>query len=69
MTVEGLTTVDHKKRVALYHEIEKKIAEYSPILYIYAHPQRFEFWSDYVKGYVPLPQCSRVNLKKAWLDK
>ena len=69
MTAEGLTTVDHKKRVALYHEIEKKIAEYSPILYIYAHPQRFEFWSDYVKGYVPLPQCSRVNLKKAWLDK
>jgi peptide/nickel transport system substrate-binding protein len=69
MIAEGLTTVDHKKRVAVYHEVEKKIAEYAPILYIYAHPQRFEFWRDSMKGYVPLPQCSRVNLKKAWLDK
>ena len=69
MTAEGLTTVDHPKRVALYHEIEKKIAEYAPILYIYAHPQRFEFWRDSLKGYVPLPQCSRVNMKKAWLDR
>ncbi|HSR12063.1 MAG TPA: ABC transporter substrate-binding protein [Thermodesulfobacteriota bacterium] len=69
MTVEALTTVDHSKRVALYHEIEKKIAEYAPILYIYAHPQRFEFWGESVKGYVPLPQCSRVNLKKAWIEK
>lgn len=66
---EGLTTTDFKKRVAVYHEIEKKIAEYAPILYIYAHPQRFEFWSDKIKGYVPLPQCSRVNLKKAWIEK
>jgi peptide/nickel transport system substrate-binding protein len=69
LTAEGLTTVDHKKRVAVYHEIEKKIAEYAPILYIYAHPQRFEFWNDALKGYVPLPQCSRENLKKAWLEK
>ncbi len=69
MTAEGLTTVDHPKRVALYHEIEKKIAEYAPILYIYAHPQRFEFWRDSLKDYVPLPQCSRVNMKKAWLDR
>ncbi len=69
MIAEGLTTVEHAKRVALYHEVEKKIAEYAPILYIYAHPQRFEFWLDSVKGYVPLPQCSRVNMKKAWLDR
>jgi peptide/nickel transport system substrate-binding protein len=69
MSLEGLTTIDHPKRVALYHEIEKKIAEYAPILYIYAHPQRFEFWRDSLKGYVPLPQCSRVNMKGAWLDR
>jgi peptide/nickel transport system substrate-binding protein len=69
MTAEGLTTVDLPKRVALYQEIGKKVAEYAPILFIYAHPQRFEFWQDSLKGYVPLPQCSRVNLKQAWLDK
>ncbi len=69
MLLEGLTTLDHPKRVAIYHEIEKKIAEYAPVLYQYARPQRFEFWRDYVKGYVPTPQCSRVNLKKAWLEK
>jgi len=69
LIAEGLTTVDHKKRVAVYHEIEKKIAEYAPILYIFAHPQRFEFWRDTVKGYVPMPQCSRVNMKRAWLDR
>jgi len=66
---DGLTTLDRGKRVAIYHEIERKLTEYSPILYLYARPQRFEFWRDYVKGYVPTPQCSRINLKQTWLDK
>jgi peptide/nickel transport system substrate-binding protein len=69
MLLEALTLLDHQKRVALYHEIEKKIAEFAPVIYTYARPQRFEFWRDYVKGYIPTPQCSRVYLKKAWLDK
>ncbi len=69
MVLDGLTTLDRSKRVAIYHEIERKLAEYSPILYLYARPQRFEFWRDYVKRYVPTPQCSRINLKKTWLDK
>ncbi|MBW2305408.1 MAG: hypothetical protein JRG73_00625 [Deltaproteobacteria bacterium] len=69
LVAEGLTTLDRSKRVTIYHEIERKMAEYSPILYVFARPQRFEFWQDYVKGYIPTPLASRIYFKKVWLDK
>ncbi|MCX5909484.1 MAG: hypothetical protein NTY64_20520, partial [Deltaproteobacteria bacterium] len=69
LVLEGLTTLDLKKRQAIYHEIGKKVAEESPIIYSYARPQRFEFWRDQVKGYVPTPQSSRIYLKQTWLEK
>lgn len=69
LVLEGLKALDHKKRVAIYHEIEKKLAEASPILFLFVRPQRFEFWRDYVKGYIPTPQTSRVHFKNTWIDK
>jgi peptide/nickel transport system substrate-binding protein len=66
---KGVTTTDRNQRIAIYHEIEQKLAEYSPILYIFARPQRFEFWQNYVKGYIPSPLCSRIGFKETWLDK
>jgi ABC-type transport system substrate-binding protein len=32
MLLEALTLLDHPKRVALYHGIEKKIAEHAPVI-------------------------------------
>ena len=69
MVKKGATTLDHNGRVKIYHEIQKYVAEQAPILYIYARPQRFEFWRDYVKGYTPTPPCSRFTVKRVWLDK
>ena len=69
LVLEGLKTLDHKKRVAIYHEIEQKLAEASPILFLFVRPQRFEFWRDYVKGYIPTPQTSRIHFKQTWIDK
>lgn len=69
LVIDGTATLDHGKRMAIYHEIAKKMAEYSPVLFLYARPQRFEFWGEYVKGYNTIPSCSRVNLKKTWLAK
>lgn len=69
LVMDGLTTVDREKRVTIYHEIEKKLTEDAPILYIFARPQRFEFWHDYVKGYSPTPMTERTAFKNTWLSK
>jgi peptide/nickel transport system substrate-binding protein len=69
LVVDGLVTLDLKKRQGIYHEIAVKVAEASPILYLFARPQRFEFWRNYVKGYIPTPQSSRIYFKQTWLDK
>lgn len=66
---EAVITTDRSKRVPIYHEIERKLAELSPIIIAYAVPSFFEFWRDYVKGYVPHPLCYRIYTKQTWLDK
>jgi ABC-type transport system substrate-binding protein len=69
MIKKAEVTTDHEKQVAIYQAIAEKVATENPILYIFARPQRFEFWQDYIKGYQPNPMASRINLKQSWLDK
>jgi ABC-type transport system substrate-binding protein len=69
MVEDGIRTVDHAKRVKIYHEMQKYGAELAPMIYIFAKPARFEFWKDYVKGYVPQASASRTYFRETWIDK
>jgi peptide/nickel transport system substrate-binding protein len=66
---DSITTVDHAKRVAIYHEMQRYGAETVPMIYLFAKPGRFEFWKDYVKGYVPQASAGRTYFRQTWLDK
>lgn len=60
---------DQTKRVALYQDLARYIADQAYILVPYAKAVRAELWSDKVHGYAPDATATRLNLKNTWVSR
>jgi peptide/nickel transport system substrate-binding protein len=70
---QGRTTLDRDKRVAIYRDLQRHMAEEAYLIFPYASGAT-EALSDSVKGYVSLPGAqpgsrSRQFFKQTWLDR
>jgi peptide/nickel transport system substrate-binding protein len=70
---QGRTTLDRDKRIAIYQQLQRYIADQAYMLYIYASGA-VELLRDFVRGYISLPGAqpgsrSRQYFKTVWLDK
>jgi len=59
-------TMDQKKRVQIWRDIQLALAEEIPIIWIYAHPQRNEMYRSNVMGYHAMPNTSRIYVREVW---
>jgi peptide/nickel transport system substrate-binding protein len=64
---EGRATTDVAKRVAIYREMQHRIADQAYALFPAAIPLQFEIWSEKLHGYHTTPYAQRVLLRQAWL--
>ena len=64
---EGRATTDVAKRVAIYREMQHRIADQAYALFPAAIPLQFEIWSEKLHGYHTTPCAQRVLLRQAWL--
>lgn len=58
---------DAEKRKAIVNELNEYIADQVFAITLFAMQNRFEVWSDKVKGYEPRPIVRRYSLQDAWL--
>jgi peptide/nickel transport system substrate-binding protein len=70
---QGRTTLDRDKRVAIYRDLQRHMAEEAYLIFPYASGAT-EALSDSVKGYISLPGAqpgsrSRQFFKQTWLDR
>ena len=66
---EQSRTTDMKRRVAIWHELQKLWAQDVPIIWPYAMRTRYNVWQPTLKGFTPMANASRVSLRHAWVDK
>ena len=66
---QSLVTLDQKKRIEIWKELQQIVQDDVAILWTIAGPNRIDIQHDYIKGYEILPSCSRVLLREAWKDK
>lgn len=60
-------TMDQKKRIQIWRDIQLAVAEEIPIIFVYAHPQRNEMYRSNVMGYHAMPNTSRIYVRELWL--
>ena len=60
-------TMDLKKRVQIWRDIQVALAEEIPIIWIYAMAQRNEMYRTNVMGYHAMPNTSRIYVREVWL--
>jgi peptide/nickel transport system substrate-binding protein len=60
-------TMDLKKRIQIWRDIQVALAEEIPIIWIYAMPQRIEMYRSNVMGYHAMPNTSRIYVREVWL--
>ena len=60
---------DQAKRVTLYQDLARYVADQAYLLVPYAKAVRAEVWSDKVHGYAPDATATRLNLKNAWVSR
>lgn len=70
---QGRTTIDRDKRIAIYQQLQRYVAEQAYMIWPYSSGA-VELMRDFVKGYVSLPGAqpgsrSRQFFKTIWLDK
>lgn len=65
---EGRKTFDQNERKAIYTDIQKKIAEDAPMVFLYANELSTAQLKD-VQGFVVHPTVTTLSLKKTWLDR
>ncbi len=70
---QGRTTIERDKRIAIYQQLQRYVADQAYMLYPYSYGA-VELVRDFVKGYVSLPGAqpgsrSRQYFKQVWLDK
>ena len=63
------TEVNLEKRVKMWHELQRYMAETVPAIWPYASTPRYEVVNNKVKNYHLLGNNSRVLLRQAWLEK
>ncbi len=65
---QGRAVADPEKRKPIYIEIQKKLTEAAPWVWLYVGYE-YRVGQPYVKGFTPLPNGSLIYLRDAWLDK
>lgn len=66
---EQRQVVDPAKRVAIWHDIQRVLAQEVPVIWPYAMRTRFNVWLPHLKGYVPMANASRVYLRQTWIER
>jgi peptide/nickel transport system substrate-binding protein len=62
----GRTTYSIKKRVAIYRQIERIVADKVYLIFPFSWASPYEMWRTNVHGYIPMPGGHRVYLKQTW---
>jgi peptide/nickel transport system substrate-binding protein len=65
---QGRAVADPEKRKPIYIEIQKKLTEAAPWVWLYVGYE-YRVGQPYVKGFTPLSNGSLIYLREAWLDK
>jgi len=65
---QGRTTLEPEKRKPIYDQIQKKLAEAAPWVWLFAGYD-YRVLQPYVKGFTPLPNGSLIYARDIWLDK
>lgn len=65
----GKTELDVDKRIEIYKEIQRIVADQVYMLYPFTKPVNWQFIKDYVMNYTPQANGSFFNLRYTWLDK
>jgi peptide/nickel transport system substrate-binding protein len=65
---QGRQTSDPAKRKDIYLQVQKKLAEAAPWVWLYVGFE-YRVMQPTVKGFTPLPNGSLIYLRDAWLDK
>jgi ABC-type transport system substrate-binding protein len=70
LLVEGRQTLEEAKRNQIYQDIQKRIVETMPWLYLIRREQG-EAMQKYVKGFTHLATgaWTQITLRETWLDK
>lgn len=63
------TETNMDKRIEMWHELQRYMAETVPCIYPYASPPRYEIVNKKVQNYTILSNNSRVLIRQAWLEK
>jgi len=63
------TEANLQKRIKLWHELQRYMAEIVPCIWPYAMTPRFEIVNKKVKGYHFLSNNSRSFLRESWIGK
>ena len=66
---EQRATVDSRKRVALWQDLQRIYAQDVPIIWPYAMRTRYNVWRPTLKGFEPMANASRVYLRQTWVEK
>ncbi len=65
---QGKAVLDPEKRKAVYDELQKKLTEAAPWVWLY-DGYEYRIMQPYVKGFTPMANGSLIYLRDAWLDK
>ena len=65
---QGRVTSDPAKRKEIYDNVQKRLAEAAPWVWLYVGYE-YRIMQPTVKGFTPLPNGSLIYLRDAWLDK
>ncbi len=65
---QGRATSDPAKRKVIYDDVQKKLTEAVPWVWLYVGFE-YRVMQPYVKGFTPLSNGSILYLREAWLDK
>ena len=65
---QGRATADPEKRKPIYNDIQKKLADAAPWVWLYVGYE-YRVMQPFVKNFTPLPNGSMIYLRDAWLDK
>jgi peptide/nickel transport system substrate-binding protein len=65
----GKVELDIERRIQIYKEVQRLIADQAYMLYPYTKPVNWLFVKDYVKNFEAMPSGSFSMLRYTWLDK
>jgi peptide/nickel transport system substrate-binding protein len=65
---QGRATIEPEKRKPIYDQIQKKLTDAVPWVWLYSGYE-YRVLQSYVKGFTPLSNGSLLSLRNVWLDK